>query len=30
MHQLDGDDTTVDTHLHAVQLVVGESTGKPR
>jgi LacI family transcriptional regulator, galactose operon repressor len=29
MHQLDGDDTSVDIHLHAVQLVIGESTGKP-
>jgi DNA-binding LacI/PurR family transcriptional regulator len=30
MRQLDGEDTSVDTHLHAVSLVVGGSTAKPR
>jgi LacI family transcriptional regulator, galactose operon repressor len=30
MRQLDGEDTSTDTHLHEVALVVGESTAGPR
>lgn len=30
MRQLDGDDTSTSAHLHGVQLMVRESTGRPR
>jgi DNA-binding LacI/PurR family transcriptional regulator len=30
LHQLDGDDTSTRTNFHEVELVVRESTGRPR